>query len=119
MLLLIVNDIIKAVQVGRYPIVITERREHLKILADKISKTTRDLIILYGGLGRKRQKETMEKLRDCSKDSKKVILATGSYIGEGFDEIQLDALFVTMPISFKGKVVQHAGRLHRRCENKA
>ena len=60
----------------------------------------------------------MEKLRGCSKDSKKIILATGSYIGEGFDEIQLDTLFVTMPISFKGKVVQYAGRLHRECQGK-
>jgi len=115
---LITDDIIKTAQAGRHPIVITERREHLKILADRLNEMAGDLVILYGGLGRKQQKETMEKLRNCSKDSKKIILATGSYIGEGFDEIQLDTLFVTMPISFKGKVVQYAGRLHRECQGK-
>ncbi len=45
-------------------------------------------------------------------------MATGAYIGEGFDMPQLDTLFITMPISFKGKVVQYAGRLHRKHKSK-
>jgi len=43
----------------------------------------------------------------------RVILATGSYIGEGYDDARLDALFLAMPISWKGTLQQYVGRLHR------
>ena len=43
----------------------------------------------------------------------RVILATGSYIGEGFDDARLDTLFLSMPISWKGTLQQYVGRLHR------
>ena len=59
-----------------------------------------------GGLCRKPR----VKCADC--DSK-VLLATGRYLGEGFDEARLDTLFLTLPVSWKGTVVQYAGRLHR------
>jgi superfamily II DNA or RNA helicase len=42
-----------------------------------------------------------------------VLLATGSYIGEGFDDSRLDTLFLTMPISWRGTLQQYEGRLHR------
>ena len=42
-----------------------------------------------------------------------MILATGSYIGEGFDDARLDTLFLTMPISWRGTLQQYVGRLHR------
>ena len=41
------------------------------------------------------------------------ILATGRYIGEGFDDARLDTLFLALPFSWKGMLVQYAGRLHR------
>ncbi|MBL7132210.1 MAG: hypothetical protein ISS45_12560 [Candidatus Omnitrophica bacterium] len=75
------------------------------------------LSVLYGGLRVKRRREIMEELRSCATGSK-VILATGAYIGEGFDDSRLDTLFLAMPISFKGKVVQYVGRLHRQHKNK-
>jgi len=42
-----------------------------------------------------------------------VIVATGKYVGEGFDYPRLDTLFLAMPIAWKGNVEQYAGRLHR------
>ena len=41
------------------------------------------------------------------------MLATGRYIGEGFDDARLDTLFLALPVSWKGTLVQYAGRLHR------
>jgi superfamily II DNA or RNA helicase len=40
-------------------------------------------------------------------------VATGRYLGEGFDDARLDTLFLTMPISWRGTLAQYAGRLHR------
>lgn len=115
---LIANDIIKAVQEGRFPIILTERREHLEILTQMLKDEIEHLIILYGGLKPKRRREMLKELSVYPSDKKKAILATGTYIGEGFNEPRLDTLFITMPISFKGKVVQYAGRLHRKHKNK-
>ena len=110
---LIVNDIVKVAGEGRFPIVLTERREHLKLLKGMLQEKIEYLAVLYGGLRAKERKEILKGLRNCPDGKKKAILATGSYIGEGFNEPRLDTLFITMPISFKGKVVQYAGRLHR------
>ena len=46
-------------------------------------------------------------------DQEWLILATGRYIGEGFDDPRLDARSLTMPISLKGTLAQYVGRLHR------
>ena len=71
------------------------------------------LTVLHGGVKTKKRKEILQELAHSSQDKKKAILSTGAYIGEGFDDPRLDTLFITMPISFKGKLVQYAGRLHR------
>ena len=115
---MIVDDILKAVQDGRFPIVLTERRAHLNILAEMLKDKIEHLLVLFGGVKPKRRKEILEKLSQAPSDKKKAILATGAYIGEGFDNPQLDTLFITMPISFKGRVVQYAGRLHRKHKTK-
>jgi very-short-patch-repair endonuclease len=47
-----------------------------------------------------------------------VILATGKYIGEGFDDPRLDTLVLTLPVSWRGTVAQYAGRLHRLYDGK-
>lgn len=115
---LIVDDIVKVVDLGRFPIILTERREHLEILANKLRNKVDHLVVLYGGLKPKKRKEMIERLSECSAEQKKAILATGTYIGEGFDDPRLDTLFITMPISFKGRIVQYSGRLHRKYHSK-
>lgn len=58
-------------------------------------------------------KAAQEKLNAIPPEEERVILATGRFIGEGFDDERLDTLFLVLPISWKGTLQQYAGRLHR------
>jgi superfamily II DNA or RNA helicase len=115
----IIDDILAAVEEGRFPLILTERREHLNVLAQLLEGKVENLFQLHGGIRQKGRKEIFERIRECPDSVSKTILATGSYIGEGFDEPRLDTLFLTMPSSFKGKIVQYAGRLHRYHKDKS
>jgi len=110
---MIVNDVKKAVAEGRFPLILTERKEHLAVLKEMLIPHIENLCVLYGGIGNKERRTILEKL-DTAPGTSKAILATGAYIGEGFDDPRLDTLFIAMPIAFKGKVIQYAGRLHRK-----
>jgi superfamily II DNA or RNA helicase len=112
------KDVEEALSIGRFPLILTERREHLTALETMLKDKTDFLAVLYGGLRQKKRQEIFEELKHFPDNCRKVILATGSYVGEGFDEPRLDTLFLTMPASFKGKIVQYTGRLHRRHANK-
>jgi superfamily II DNA or RNA helicase len=69
-------------------------------------------------MGKKQRRETSAALAAVPENESRVILATGSYIGEGFDDVRLDTLFLAMPISWKGTLQQYVGRLHRLHDNK-
>ena len=64
-------------------------------------------------LSEKDRRLTLERLKAIPADQPILLIATGKYVGEGFDYPRLDTLFLAMPISWKGKVAQYAGRLHR------
>jgi len=110
---LIVQDINEALNAGRSPIILTERTEHLELLEERIRPSCPNLIILRGGMGTKRRREVTEQIASVGDDERRLLLGTGKYIGEGFDDSRLDTLFLTMPISWRGTVAQYAGRLHR------
>lgn len=110
---LICEDIIGAVNEGRTPLVLTERTDHLRQLAALLSPAIRHLIVLQGGMGRKKLKAVLAQLASVPDGEDRVLLATGKYIGEGFDDARLDTLFLTMPVSWRGTIAQYAGRLHR------
>ncbi|MEI7836519.1 MAG: DEAD/DEAH box helicase family protein, partial [Planctomycetota bacterium] len=110
---LIWQDIVQAVREGRSPVVLTERTEHLNHLAELLSPEVRHLVVLRGGMGRKELKAVIARLATIPENEERVLLATGRYIGEGFDDARLDTLFLTLPVSWRGTIAQYAGRLHR------
>ncbi len=115
---LICTDVLSSLREGRSPIILTERKEHLELLRGKIEGSVEHLVVLHGGMKAPKRREMLQKLFNTPETETRAILATGPYIGEGFDDPRLDTLFIAMPFSFKGKMVQYAGRLHRQRENK-
>jgi superfamily II DNA or RNA helicase len=108
----IIVDILEAVSQGSSPLVLTSRKEHLDFLVRGISGIEH-VLILKGGMGKKQRRAVAERLASIPEGVPRVIVATGSYIGEGFDDSRLDTLFLTMPISWRGTLQQYVGRLHR------
>ena len=115
---LIFDDILSALEDGRSPVVITERKDHLDMLAGRLSKFAKNVVVLRGGMGARRSRATSAALEEISDTEERVLVATGRYLGEGFDDARLDTLFLTMPISWRGTLSQYAGRLHRRHASK-
>lgn len=115
---LIVEDICKAVNTGRTPIILTNRTAHVSALAEKLKATIKNVISLTGIGTTKEKREAMQRLQTIPDSEQLVIVATGKYVGEGFDYPRLDTLFLALPISWKGLLTQYAGRLHREYEGK-
>ncbi len=107
------DDVAAALREGRSPLVLTERTEHVAVLADLIRPHAPHLIILQGGMGRKSLREAIAQLAAVPENESRVVIATGKFVGEGFDDSRLDTLFLTMPVSWRGIIAQYAGRLHR------
>ena len=110
----ITTDILDAVENNRTPIILTQRTDHVMILTDMLKKQTdANIITLIGTDSAKKKRETTELLENIPPNEKLIIVATGKYIGEGFDYPRLDTLFLASPIAWKGTLAQYAGRLHR------
>lgn len=110
---LILKDLAVVLEQGRSPIVLTERKRHAEYLARRIGSCTRNVLLLRGGMGEKHRRQVMQRLEDVPDSQERVLIATGRYIGEGFDDARLDTLLLALPISWKGTLVQYVGRLHR------
>ena len=120
---IIIEDIKQSVLEGRIPIVLTERVDHLKILKEGLDEKLKGLgipVVIYKGtMGKKQAVEVQNILREADEEGRpRIILATSSSIGEGFDDSRLDTLFLTMPVSWKGRIIQYVGRLHREHDGK-
>ena len=119
---LIASDVITALSELRFPLLISDRKEHLVALEARI-KALSNLEIrtfrLEGSMGKKARKAVMDEMKSATeKNLPTCLLATASLIGEGVDIPRLDTLVLAMPISFKGRLVQYAGRLHRQWPGK-
>ncbi len=110
---LIIDDVLHALEEGRSPILLTERKDHLMYLAARLRGHAPNLVVLHGGMTDKERRDPPARLAALPAGERRLILATGRYIGEGFDDARLDTLFLAMPVSWKGTLVQYTGRLHR------
>lgn len=111
--MLIIADVLQSLKSGSSPLILTQRKEHAAFFEQYLSQFCRNVIVMVGGQSTKKRAEIKLKLETISDCEERIIIATGSYIGEGFDDKRLDTLFLTMPISWHGTLAQYAGRLHR------
>ena len=116
--LFIVKDVIETLKEGRSPIILTSRTAHVEILANLLKPHCPNVITLVGSESTKEKRQKMERLQSIPLSEPLIIVATGKYVGEGFDYARLDTLFLVSPVAWKGIVAQYAGRLHREFEGK-
>ena len=109
----IIDDILACIHQSKHPIVLTERREHAEAINTFLLEKGIDSVVLKGAMRAAERKKIDERL-----PSAQVVVATGKYVGEGFDLPRLDTLFLAMPIAWKGSLAQYAGRIHRESDGK-
>ena len=110
---MIFDDILNALEQRRSPLVLTERTEHLEEIEKRLKGFVKNIFVLRGGMSKKKREMLMTEMTHLPDSEERVILATGRYIGEGFDDSRLDTLFLVIPISWRGTLQQYVGRLHR------
>ena len=114
---LIRADVCQALTEGRRCLILSHWKEHCELLADSLRQSGKTPLVLSGMLGKKERSAILTSLQEPS-DKELLLIATGQYLGEGFDCPQVDTLFLTFPLSFKGKLVQYVGRALRSHEDK-
>lgn len=114
----IISDAVQLISEGRTPLLLTERKDHAVQLAQELHGIAKHIFLLLGSGSQKEKREKLSALRAVPADESLVVVATGKYVGEGFDEPRLDTILLTMPVSWKGTLAQYVGRLHRNYEGK-
>jgi hypothetical protein len=99
-------------------LVLTERKEHLDRFEQELAQRVDHVVVLRAGMGKKQRQAINQRLAATPRYEGRIVLATGKYVGEGFDDPRLDTLFLTLPVSWRGTVAQYAGRLHRLYDGK-
>jgi len=115
---LICVDLLRSIKAGRSPILLTERTSQVDEFASRLTALVKHIVVLKGGMGVKQRRAVAEQLASIPDGEERVLLSTGRYIGEGFDDARLDTLFLAMPISWRGTLQQYVGRLHRLHDSK-
>src|ERR1019366_10148813 len=95
---MIADDILRAIESRRSPLLLTGRTEHLQYFATRLRGAAQHVFVLKGGMGKKQRRMTADAMAAVPDNESRVILATGSYIGEGVDDGRLDTLFLALAI---------------------
>ena len=114
---LIVNDALEAASNGRHPLVLSKRKKHAEELCRLLQNRGHEPILLTGEINARERKAILDTLPGFEHEHR-IIVATESLLGEGFDLSYLDTLLIATPISWDGSITQQAGRLHRSHEGK-
>jgi hypothetical protein len=114
---MIVADLLHAVRCGRTRLLLTGRTERLAMFADKLTNVVDNLFVLKGGMGCRQRRDLASGIARVPENERRVILATGSYIGEAFDDARLDRLSRYADL-LEGTLQQYVGRLHRLHDSK-
>lgn len=114
----IFRDILAALAEGRRCLVLSQWKEHCRFIAEQLMAQGKKPLVLEGGLRKKTRTALFEAIRSMPSSEDLLVIATGQYLGEGFDCPQLDTLFLAFPFAFRGSLVQYTGRLMRPFEAK-
>jgi superfamily II DNA or RNA helicase len=114
----ICGDVHQAAASGRTCLVLTQRTDHIDAIVERLAALGDHALVLKGGLGKKARAAVADAIADREEGAGIALVATGSYLGEGFDWPELDTLFLAFPLAFKGRVVQYVGRLLRTHDDK-
>jgi superfamily II DNA or RNA helicase len=109
----ILTDVVAALGRGRHCLVLAQRTSHVDHLATTLAERGLDPVVLKGSMAAKQRAAAVDRLKASDSDSPLLVVATGHFVGEGFDCPALDTLFLAGPVSFKGRLVQYAGRVLR------
>lgn len=92
---------------------LTQWTEHINRLCSQLTGRGHHPLVLRGGMSKKARQAVLTVLDHEDENERVLLVATGSYLGEGFDCPQLDTLFLAFPLAFKGRIVQYVGRIMR------
>ena len=115
----ICHDVAEAHARGRNCLILTQWTEHLERIVSGLERRGIQCLVLRGGMGKKARAAVTDRLADAGPGSGVVLIATGGYLGEGFDCPPLDTLFLTFPLAYKGRIVQYIGRVMRIIDGKS
>jgi superfamily II DNA or RNA helicase len=115
---LVCDDALAALAESRRCLVLSQWKKHCHALAAHLQRSGISPLMLEGGLGKRARTALFDQIENTPADEPLVVIATGQYLGEGFDCPQLDTLFLAFPVSFKGRLVQYTGRLMRAHDGK-
>lgn len=114
----IIDDVTDCLAKKRTPLVLTKSREHAAFLHEHLQDKTDHIFLLHGGRSEKESSLIRQQMKAVPEDETIVLVATGQYIGEGFNYPRLDTMMLAMPVAWQGNVEQYSGRLHRDYEAK-
>jgi superfamily II DNA or RNA helicase len=109
----VVNDVIAALKRGRHCLLLTQWTAHIERFAEELRQRSLDPVVLRGGMSTTARRDALARLHTSIDGTPLLVVATGPFVGEGFDCPVLDTLFLAAPIAFKGRLVQYAGRILR------